>query len=76
MDEYVERIEKAVTHAFIGVLPEYHRELGLRLCRAIANWVCEDCLEDVLNDIRYARGSVEALILDDAHSSRYGGHVG
>ena len=69
--EVAERIEEATTKAFNGVLVEYHRELGLRLCRAIANWVPESGLEDVLNDIRYARGSIEALILEDSHHSRF-----
>jgi len=75
-NELVGRINAAVDTAYRGVPVEYHKTLGERLCEAISNWVREDCLEDVLNNIRYARGSVEALILDDVHSSRYGGHVG
>ena len=72
----VERINAAVDNAYHGVPVEYHKTLGERLCAAIANWINEQDLQDVLNDIRYARGSVEALILDDVHHSRYGGRLG
>jgi len=70
-DESVEQIEEATTNAFNGVLMDYHRELGLRLCRAIANWVPETHLADVLCDIKYSRGSIDTLILEDSHRSRY-----
>jgi len=75
-DESLKRINTAVENAYHGVPVEYHKTLGERLCFAIANWINEQDLQDVLDHIRYARGSVEALILDDVHSSRYGGHVG
>ncbi len=68
---YVEQIDAAVDAAFQGVLIDYHRVLGERVAHFIGIWIDKDCLEDVLNDIKYARGTVNDLIQEDEGRKRY-----
>ena len=75
-DELIKQIDVAIASAFRGLPVEFHKIVGERIAHAIGVWINEKDLDDVLCDIRYARGSVEALILEDSHRSRYGGHVG
>jgi len=75
-DESVEKIDVAIDSAFRGLPVEFHKIVGERIAHAIGVWIDEKDLDDVLCDIRYARGSVEALILEDSHRSRYRGGSG
>jgi hypothetical protein len=68
---YVEKIDAAVDAAFQGVLTDYHRVLGERIAHFLGIWIHEDCLEDVLADIKYARGTVNDLIQVDEERKRY-----
>jgi len=70
-NEPIEKIDAAIDSAFHGLPTEFHKTVGERVAHAIGVWVDEKDLDDVLCDIRYARGSVEALILEDSHRSRY-----
>ena len=70
-NEPIEKIDAAIDSAFRGLPVEFHKAVGERVAHAIGVWVDEKDLDDVLCDIRYARGSVEALILEDSHRSRY-----
>lgn len=69
---YIEKIDAAVDDAYRGLLPEYHKTLGERLVHMVGIWIDKDCLEDVLCDIKYCRGTVDALIEEDAQRNRHG----
>ena len=69
--DYLKKIEAMVEASYVGVLPDYYRVLGLKLCKALINWIPEEHLHDVLDDIRYARHVVEGMILEDTERERY-----
>lgn len=68
---YIEKIDAAVDAAYVGLMVDYHKTLGERLAHMIGVWVRQDCLADVLNDIRYVRGTVDALIHENEERDRY-----
>lgn len=69
---YISKIDQAVDMAFQGVLIDYHKTLGERLAHMVGIWIRRDCLEDVLSDIRYARGTINDLIREDEERDRFG----
>ena len=66
-----EKLERAATSYFCGLMVEYHRKMGEALIHALVNWIPVEHIADALNDVRYFSGKViEELNRDVERHSR------
>ena len=66
--DYVERIRVAVDDAYRSGIMDYHKALGMRIAIALAVWIPEESVEDVIGEIAHAAREVKELIELDYYS--------
>lgn len=70
-DKFLKKMDGLVEAMFTGIPVEYHRTLALKVCHSVLNWVDPADANDLADDIRYSRLSVEHLIEEDMKRDRY-----
>jgi hypothetical protein len=69
--EHIHRVEAAAVKSFDGLLTEYHKRMAEAMIHALANWVHEEDVEDIVSDILFYRSKIEAEVVVDAQRSRH-----
>jgi hypothetical protein len=69
--EHTHRVEATAMQSFDGLIVDYHKRMAEAMIHALANWVHEEDVEDIISDILFCRGKIEVEVGGDAQRSRY-----